>query len=330
MNDYTFSQLLETYMARAGIDPKELAQQVGVHRSSVSRWLSSGGKIVPRKRTILRMREALGLKDREAVLLLQKAYPELSPSSRSEEDLRPATGDTVLKAADGRLYLYRYSPDKFPSEWSISTLKQEKTVRGPMVTLFSTFPAVVRPPELYELYADQGFYEPDVVGEYIRELRERQKAFRDRLSEYSVRHVYHRQSLVHLLTSGRWRQVQVPEDILARQVDLIVKLLDDHPSFYVGLYADPIPLHVTVIGHRVALVEMLHYEHPAPVANVFGFETTKPEVVLALEEQFDSVWESPGLLRESTAVQEWFRGGWREDARKLRDQLDHAIQREAN
>jgi hypothetical protein len=267
------------------------------------------------------MRQHLGLSDKELVMLLQAAYPETKPAAM-ETKIKVDTGDTSLETADGFLYVYRYSPDKFPSQWSLVAQERESAIAGSMLTMFSTLPALVRLPELYEPYKQPSLYDAGLVARYVERLRQRQRDFADRLEHSSARHIYHKLSLVHLFASGRWRQVEVEEDLMRRQADHIAQLLDKHENFHVALSKDPVPLHATIIGHRVALIEMIHYEHPRPVANVFGFETTKAEVVLALEEQFDSIWDSRRVLKQREKVMEWFRGGWREDALRLSRELE--------
>jgi hypothetical protein len=312
----TFKALLTHHMIRAGLDGVRLAAKLGINPSTVRRWLVADSITRPRISTIFEMREPLGLTEQEVVLLLQAAHPETRPVPM-ETKIKLDTGDMPLETADGFLYVYRYAPDKFPSQWSLTVTEREDAIPGPILTMFATLPSIVRLPELYLPYKRPGLYEPQMVDRYMERLSQRQRDFGDRLRRSSIRHIYHKLSLIHLFASGRWRQVEVGQDLLRRQANHIAQLLEDHENFHVALAKDPVPLHVTIIGHRVALIEMIHYEHLGPVANVFGFETSRAEVVLALEEQFDSIWYSDRVLRNREEVKEWFRGEWRKDAAQL-------------
>jgi hypothetical protein len=260
-------------------------------------------------------------------LLLQAAYPDSEVFPDEDLSMEPVVGDKPIKTSHGVLYIYRHAHNRFPTEWTEAMLRREAEVPGPMITMFSSFHALVRPPELYELYAEQGFYDADAVHSYVEKVRERQADFRNRLLKNTVRHVYSKQALVEFFVSGRWRQLTLPPDMVTKHVDLVVALLDQFEKFHVGLSSLPIPLHATVVGHRSAFVEMLHFEHPAPAAaSLFGFETNRLEIVVVLEEQFDSIWDSEAVETGRAEVRAWLKHGWKEDARRMRDELDAAIQ----
>lgn len=319
-----FHRILDDFMARAGVERKELAARVHVDPSTVSRWLSKDDPTRPRRRKLRQIREALSLSERDYVLLCQAAYPDSSQEDTSVSVRVPA--DVPIKAAGGTLYLYRHSPADFPSRWSMVNASYEVSTPGMLYTLFSTLPAPVRLPEFYEQYAQERKYDPAKVESYTDVVRRRSQAFHDRAKDHVVRHIYHRRSIVELIASNRWRQVTIPSELWDAQLAEVSRLLDTLPNFSIGLSLTPIPFHVTVIGHRVALVEMLHHEHFTPISTVFGFETNKPEVVLAMEEQFDSLWGSDNVETNRERVRAWFDGGWKDDARTFRDELDAAIQ----
>lgn len=328
MQTQNFRQSLKAFLTRAGLDQGELAERLDVDGSTVSRWLSKRRPVTPRRQMIRRIRVALNLDDHEYVSLVQVAYPDPGPTTVEEmAPVSPEAVDTSIRAADGVLYLHRYSKDNFPSDWSRVCIDYEKRVPGTMYTLFNTIPSVVRLQKFYEQYSEQKVYERSRVRHYLLQLDERKREFQDRLDKSNVRHIYHRRSIVELIASERWRQVKISPDLWDEQMADIPRMLDSFANFEIGLSDSPIPFHATVIGHRVALIEMLHHENLTPVATVLGFETTKAEVILAIQEQFDSLWATAAVEKNRAAVKAWFSGEWREDARKLRDDLDRVLAR---
>src|SRR5437879_136446 len=144
-----FSKLMQTFMERAEVNDTELSRRIGLSRLSVLRLRE--GHSLPKEETIRQLKTGLRWVDNMGIvreltdaeltdLRIAAGYHEAG--SQSEANRAEPTDHCIV-------YSNWYSPDGFPSRWSMRVIELERSVPGSIYTMWNMLPSITRSSDFY-------------------------------------------------------------------------------------------------------------------------------------------------------------------------------------